>query len=330
MESLPCFGTATSILSKIHFQQAVAPNGRFGKVAQSYSVLGTFHLRPGSNFKMIQRLPLLASAKQLLAASAVIAAMAEPAVIAIAHSTPVRAQQPASKFEVTSVKPNKSGVRRYDISPKGNRFVATNVTLFALVEWAYHIEAFRIVGDPSWMTSDHFDIEAKAEGNASMDQFRWMLQTLLADRFDLKLHRETRELPRYGLVVAKGGPKLKAGKCFGTPSPANPCGGTSGSTRGTLIGRATSMEVLAQALSGILTRDVLDRTRLGGVYDFDLTWTPDELARQGPGDADAPPLDVNGGSIFTALQEQLGLRIESEKGPVEVLVIDGAKKPTEN
>jgi uncharacterized protein (TIGR03435 family) len=234
---------------------------------------------------------------------------------------------PPSGFEVASVRPNKSGDAKYSINPKGDRFAASNISLFSLVRWAYDVEAFRISGAPSWFGSDRFDVEAKSDGTPSMEQFRLMLQPLLAEQFGLRLHRETRQGPVYELVAAKGGAKLKAGKCQGTPSPGNPCGGFSGSARGSLIGREDSLADFAKNLSSILDRPVMDKTGLAGTYDFDLTWTPDEIARQGPGDPDGPAVDPNGPSFFTALEEQLGLRLEPTKGPVEFLVIDSAARP---
>jgi uncharacterized protein (TIGR03435 family) len=236
------------------------------------------------------------------------------------------AQQPS--FEVASVRLNQSGERRYSIGPKGDRFSATNIRLCDLVTWAYDLEAFQITGGPSWFSSDRFDVEAKAEGASSVGQFRLMLRPLLAQRFALRVHREARQGPVYALVVAKGGPKLKAAQCVGIPSPLNPCGGFSGSLRGSLIGRADSLAEFVKPLSSILGRPVVDKTGLGGIYDFDLNWTPDEMARPGPGDPDAPAVDPNGPSFFAALQEQLGLRLESAKGAVEVLVIDNAARPS--
>ncbi len=197
-------------------------------------------------------------------------------------------------FEAASVRLNKSGVARYSINPKGDRFSATNISLLSLVTWAYDLEAFQIVGAPSWFTSQRFDLEARAEGTPSIEQFRLMLQPLLAERFALRVYRETRQGAVYDLEVAKGGPKLKAAHCLGTPSPNNPCGGFTGSPRGSLVGRADSLGDFAKNLSSILGRPVVDKTGLEGTYDFDLNWTPDEMARQGPGDPDAPVADANG------------------------------------
>jgi uncharacterized protein (TIGR03435 family) len=186
------------------------------------------------------------------------------------------------------------------------------------------------LGGPRWLESDRFDIEAKATGNPRREQVLTMLQSMLADRFKLALHRETRELPVYEMAVAKGGPKFKARACVGQPGPDNPCGGFTVSLRGTLTGRVAPLAELAETLTTLLNRSVLDKTALTGKYDFDLKWTPDGTTIRGPGDPDAPQPDPNGPSIFTAVREQLGLELKSAKGPVEVLVIDHVEKPDAN
>ena len=258
--------------------------------------------------------------------------LAKHTLIIIAFSTlqPLIAQQNAAKFEVASIRLNRSGEPRYGVSPKGSRLTATNMNLFALVQWAYEMEDFRISGGAPWLKSDRFDIVAEAAGAQSVAQFRLLLQQLLRDRFQLEVHRQSKELAIYELTVAKGGVKLKEARCVGTPSPTNPCGGTSGSSRGNLIGRAVPMATLAKDLSGMLERPVLDKTMLKGEYDFNLTWTPDETSRRGPGDADAPLPSADGPSLFTAMQEQLGLTLRSGKGVIDVLIIDQAGFPTEN
>lgn len=243
---------------------------------------------------------------------------------------PVVAQQTTARFEVASIRLNRSGEPRYGVSPKGSRFTATNMNLFALVQWAYEMEDFRVSGGPPWLKSDRFDIAAEAAGAQSIAQFRWLLQQLLRDRFQLEVHRQSKELAIYELAVAKGGVKLKEARCVGTPGPTNPCGGTTGSNRGNLVGRAVPMATLAKDLSGMLGRPVLDKTVLKGEYDFNLTWTPDETSGRGPGDPDAPPPISDGPSLFTAMQEQLGLTLRSGKGVIDVLVIDRAEFPTEN
>jgi uncharacterized protein (TIGR03435 family) len=232
-------------------------------------------------------------------------------------------------FEVTSVKPNKSVDRQFGIVPSpGGRVRATNSTLRQLINVAYGVPDFRITGNTGWMNTDRFDIDAKAVGDPPRDQLLLMLQSLLADRFKLEVHRETRELPTYDLLLAKGGPKLKEAKCVGQPSPQNPCGAFSGSA-GHFFARAAKISQLTLFLSTHESRVVVDKTGLTGEYDMDLTWTPVDPPL-GPGDVGQAPPDPNAPSIFTALQEQLGLRAEPSKGPVEILVIDSAEKPTGN
>ena len=260
------------------------------------------------------------TARHLLSGSAVVAL-----VIGALY-----AQQARPAFETTSVKPNKSVDRRFGIVPSpGGRLRATNSTLKQLINVAYALPDFRIVGSTGWMSGDRFDIEAKAAGDPSREQLVLMLQSLLADRFQLMVHRETRELPTYEFKLMKGGPKFKEGKCVGTPGPLNPCGGFTASAWGHFVGKAARIGQLSQFLSSLQSRVVVDKTGLAGEYDLELTWTPDELPT-GPGDPDQVPPDPNGPSIFTALQEQLGLHLEPSKGPVEILVIDSAQKPSEN
>jgi uncharacterized protein (TIGR03435 family) len=162
---------------------------------------------------------------------------------------------------------------------------------------------------------------------------RERLRALLAERFQLTLHRETKEQSVYALVVAKGGPKLQQGQAKEATGPRGPMMRMG---RGELSGQGVELEMLTRTLSSQLGRTVIDRTGLKGNFDFKLTWTPDPGQSAGPpgglpAGADAPPPpDPNGPSVFTALQEQLGLRLESQKGPVEMLVIDRVEKPSEN
>jgi uncharacterized protein (TIGR03435 family) len=224
-----------------------------------------------------------------------------------------------------------------------------------LIRFAYNLDDAQISGGPSWIDSDRYDIVAKGDGNPGTDQLREMLQKLLADRFSLKLHRESKELPVYALVAAKGGSKLKEAK--DDSSGANPTsrmirGGenaVAGPRRGgvaitiggsTQIAGSMSMAQLSQTLATLVGRKVLDKTELQGNYDVKLEWTPQpgEMSMRGVppgggaggGERGAPPPDPNGVSVFTAIQEQLGLRLDSQKGPVDVLVVDSAAKPTEN
>ena len=278
-------------------------------------------------------------------------------VVALASQFPLafQAQSPATPagsaaFEVASVKRNTSGDQRVAIQIQpGGLFKATNVTLRLLLGNAYRGEASRIEGWPSWFNSDRFDIVAKAEGDAPPDQFRAMLRALLQERFKLSVHHETRELPIYALVLArrdgKLGPHLRpaavdcdtVGRGNAPPpipqSPTErlPCGMRQ--APGRILAGGVPMAPLVGNLSNFVDRLVVDRTGLKGNFDLELEWTPDQLSQPGTGVAppsDFPPPPADGPSIFTALQEQLGLKLESTKGPVEVLVIDSVERPTED
>ena len=239
------------------------------------------------------------------------------------------AQQPARpSFEVASVKPSVPRTAHFSLLELGGRFTTTNTTLKMLIGFAYDVRDYQIAGGPNWLDSAKYNVEAKpdvprpAEHNAA--RMRLMAQSLLAERFKLAIHRETKELPVYDLVVAKGGPKLK--------KAANTAEASGRRGRGLLTGVAADMPLLVNQLSQQLGRSVIDKTGLTGKYDFKLEWTPDpgELRFPAGGPDAPPPPDLSGPSIFTAVQEQLGLKLESVKGPVEILVIDHAEKPDAN
>jgi uncharacterized protein (TIGR03435 family) len=283
---------------------------------------------------------------------------------ALAAQTPQSAPTPA--FEVASIKPNNSGDGRVMMQNQPGRYIATNVTLRLLIRNAYQLQDFQITGGPSWLASDHFDINAKVP-----DEFRamappapgsgpgplqLMIRSLLAERFKLVVHNETKESPIYALILARSdgklGPGLKksnvdcaalfaAGRARGgaMPPPPQPgermqCGMRIGP--GNLMGGGALMPQFANTLGMFAGRIVVDRTGLEGAYDVDLTWTPDQMPQRPPGAGDGPPqingvaVDPNGPSLFTAVQEQLGLKLDSQRGPVEMLVIDRAEKPVEN
>jgi len=254
-------------------------------------------------------------------------------------------------FEVASIKPNSGDDRRIGIQfMPGGGLRTTGTTLKFLVTFAYDVRDFQVSGGPGWLNSDRFDIVAKSGGseNATQDdmrnmtdeqmktaaeQMRLKLQALLADRFQLTIHRESKEQPVYALVIGKNGSKLQESKVQqkGDRRRMMRMG------RGELTGDGVGLEMLAENLSSQLGRPVIDRTGLKGDFDFKLTWTPDpgqSMAGFGgppPPGADAPPPpDPNGPSIFTAVQEQLGLRLESQKGPVNLIVIDRVEKLSEN
>jgi uncharacterized protein (TIGR03435 family) len=229
--------------------------------------------------------------------------------------TPSQAQR--AEFEVASIKPTatKDGSLAVNFPP-GGRFSVRNLTLKQLLQNAYAMQDYQVSGGPGWIGSVGFDIEARASadtGEPSRQQVLRMVQTLLADRFHLALRRETRQLPVYTLVVGKTGPRLQ---------PADSNAGRSKTMFGQLIVQKMSMTELANILALDLKRPVKDETGLKGEFAFTLEWTP------GLRDSDDRPSSRP--SLFTAVQEQLGLKLESAKGPVEVLVIDSAEKLSEN
>jgi uncharacterized protein (TIGR03435 family) len=280
-----------------------------------------------------------------------------PIVAGLVTETPILAvgQEPGNAvvFEVAAVRPNRSGERAAQIEEEpGGRYTAINASLRILILRAYQISDERLIGAPDWMRTERFDIVAKLEreppavSRGEPGERLLALRSLLAERFELVVHFETRQFPMYALVMAaadgKPGPKLTpaSGACSpdnmeariaaaqaGKPI-AGVCGSQFGSGRIQIGGRPLS--VFARGLSGSrdIGRAVIDRTGLAGDWDVDLTYSPapDRLPQQldaplhpvqGP-----PAFDPNGPSLFTALQEQLGLKLESIQGPMEVLVVD--------
>jgi uncharacterized protein (TIGR03435 family) len=191
--------------------------------------------------------------------------------------------------------------------------------------YAYWIHPTQVLGATGWMDSDKFDVVAKPEGDqVPEDQLRKMLQTLLADRLQLKFHHEMKELQAYAFVVGKTGSKMKAR----TPGDGGP-GFRLVFQGARLPGRNASIAQLAFVLQAIvLDRPVIDKTGLTGNFDFDLSWMPNETQFGGKGATMAA--DPDSPDIFTAVQEQLGLRLEAQRDPVDVLVIDRAEKPSAN
>jgi uncharacterized protein (TIGR03435 family) len=234
--------------------------------------------------------------------------------------------QPASTrvFEVASVKPHPDPPHIIGVKTTGARLIADAETVGGLVMWAYNLKNYQVTGtDPSPVGDTMFDVVAKAEGDdtPAKDEFRTMLQNLLADRFKLKVHREIREMPVYALVVGKNGPKLK---------PSAPDAAPGGRIQ--LVGRnyeytvplATMDDIVDGVANSFLDRPVVDRTGLIGPFNLKLTYTPNTRGNRTP-DPDSPDL-----SIFTAVQDQLGLKLESQKAGIEILVIDHVEKPSEN
>jgi len=297
--------------------------------------------------------------KKLLLIAAGAMAAAGPVVFGMIQEPQIQPGSPvvgtASKipaFEVASIKPDKSGTDMTMLRTTPVGFSASNIALKVLIQQAYGIEDNQIVGAPSWLGSARYDIEAKVSSsdtdalhNLSSDQRRLMLQPLLADRFQLKVHTEVRDLPVLTLVIAKGGPKLHEAKPGDTyPNGLKDFNGQGGGPGmmlmrpGQLTGQGLPLSSLARVLTQQLGSTVQDKTGLTGKYDLTLQWTPDrngsampgapEPGLQGPGSGGST--DASGPSIFSAIQEQLGLKLESQKGPVEVLVIDHVETPSEN
>lgn len=220
------------------------------------------------------------------------------------------------------------------------RLTAKGVTLRGLIEQAYGIEDDQILGAPKWVDSQNFDIEAKVDNadettlkNLSPDQYKLMFQSFLKSRFQLKVHWETKDLPVLALVVAKGGSKLKPAKPGdtypdGIKGPDGKPGGHAGLMRwgrGQLTGQGISIASLVPPMTRITGRIVQDKTGLTGTYDIELRWTEETDSAGGAGSPDSA-----GPSIYTAIQEQLGLKFESQKEPVQVLLIDHVDQPSDN
>jgi uncharacterized protein (TIGR03435 family) len=232
--------------------------------------------------------------------------------------------QTAESFAVASVKtadPNE----RYSLyyTPSAGIFSAKGATLDQLISFAYNVRAFQIAQGPKWRGDTRFEVYAKAEGPTpkgpeEADPYRRMLRALLAERFHLLAKTETREMPLYELVVDKSGSKLKESSVR--------AGGVSFGP-GRLTGNGATMSLFATMLSRQLESSVVDKTGLTGRYDFELKWQADTGA--GPQDNAATP-DGSASSIFTAIRADLGLRLQSARGPVEIVVIESVEKPTEN
>ena len=266
-------------------------------------------------------------------------------VIALAQSTPAPAPATAPPaFDVVSIhrsgaKTTVNGNVEFSFMKTDNTddgFIAENITPKALIADAYNIKLDSIAGGPDWMGSESYDISAKvaaSDGAAPVKltkaQRRQMLQTLLADRFRLAVHNETKDAPIYELVVAKGGPNLHAftpgnGATRGVTGPDGRfySGIDSLGAHGMIVLQGYPVSLLADFLKPELQRPVIDKTDLAGKYDISLRWTPDNTP------ADSPL--AGGPSLFAAVQEQLGLKLNSTKGPVTTLVIDHIERPSAN
>jgi uncharacterized protein (TIGR03435 family) len=217
------------------------------------------------------------------------------------------------EFEVASIHPTppqEPGHMSIGMSIDKGMLRASGMTLKFLIEQAYDVRDFQVIGGPSWIGSLQYDINAKIDGDPTNEQMQAMMQSLLADRFKLQVHREKKEMPCYALVVGKSGSKL---------TKAEKEGGNMSMSRGSFTGQGLPVKAIAHAVEQVLGRAVIDKTGLTGNFDFKLEWTPDEARTDG-----------EGASIFTALQEQLGLRLENTRGLVDTVMVDRLEKATEN
>jgi len=238
---------------------------------------------------------------------------------------PLGAETPPS-FDAASIKPITGRVvTEMRINP--GRLVARGATLTYLIEQAYGLPPLRISGGPAWVASERFDIEATAEGSHSKDELLHRLQTLLADRFKLKFHRETKELPAAVLTVGKNGTKLQASvKQEGSDPSISQRIIREGVRRLEFTGQRVSLPFLANHLSRRLNLIVVDRSGLAGEFDFNVEITPDPVEA---GDRNIPEREVVA-RIFMDFIQKIGLKLESQKVPVEITVLDQAEKPGEN
>lgn len=238
----------------------------------------------------------------------------------------------AQTFEVASVKPSEPGGRGMSISrAPGGRFTSENVPLRFLITFAYDVRDHQVTGGPGWLNTDRWDITAKAESEVpntpeGAERMRTMVKALLAERFGLVIRRDSKEMPVYALVIGKNGPKL-------IPSTPEAKGPRLNMGRGKLTGTKVELAMLANTLANNLGRTVVDETGLKGPFDFTLEFLQEQEGPLGPKNPEAPKessVESDLPSLFTAVQEQLGLKLESKRGPVEVLVIEKAEKATGN
>jgi uncharacterized protein (TIGR03435 family) len=239
------------------------------------------------------------------------------------------------RFDVVSVKENKGDGHMVRMAMAPDGFSATNLKLRDLICMAYGVRPDQIVGAPEWVGSTGFDIDAKVDGSdvavmkeLTISQRRAMLVPLLSDRFGLQLHKEQKTMAVYDLVVRQGGVKLKPAAASPTPDDAHSpdAGPQVMMGAGQMSGSNLSTAILADQLATVLKRTVIDQTNLAGKYDVHLQWSPDEESKMGDSDA----ASTRGPSIFTAVQEQLGLQLVPGRGPVEILAVDQVTKPSPN
>jgi uncharacterized protein (TIGR03435 family) len=232
-------------------------------------------------------------------------------------------------YDVATIKPSKPDAQGKGFTLRGTHMIVTNFSIEELITLSYNLHPKQVTGGPPWLAADHYDMEIVPdhEGLPSLEQARGIVRKLLADRFAFKFHEETKDMPAYVLTVAKTGSKLaKSGS-----DPKSPPG--MGGPPGRYMMRNGSMGEFAQSMQGILDRPVIDQTGLKDRYDLKLSWTPDESQYGGR----LPPQNADNGAnadplppLFTAIQEQLGLKLDATKAPVKVMVIESIDTPSAN
>jgi len=249
-------------------------------------------------------------------------------------------RQPERAFEVASVVPNRSGSAQMVIrTPRSGLVSATNVTVATLLRYAYDIPEFRIVDAPAWVVTEHFDVTARGHANATVSETRQMVRGLLAERFSVVVRTAQREISMDALTRAgtSTGPQLRPSsvECSaeGAPLPSMPSASPHCTLRvafGRINGTGQHIADLVGALSRLTRRHVVDETALAGRYDFVLAYTPDAVTLDPATRSEFPAIDPDGPALNTALQEQLGLRLRTTRGPVDVLVVERALPPGPN
>lgn len=279
----------------------------------------------------------------LLLIAAILLIVATPSLSGQGDTAKSEMELPASnppaklpEFVVASIRPNNSGTAAFRLAFTADGVRIENASMLMIIRAAYGMFNSlddKFYGVPGWAKTQRFDIEAKVDGadaaqfqKLSFDKRQIMVQSLLENRFRMRAHHETKDQSIYLLVIAKNGSKLQ--RAAGDPDP----GGTMQRKRGQIVARDIVISQLVTALTQTVSRTVQDKTGLTGKYDLTLNWAPDEdspsmPATAGANDQSSPP---SGPSIFTAIQEQLGLKLEAAKGPVECLVIDHVEMPSEN
>jgi bla regulator protein blaR1 len=269
-----------------------------------------------------------------LLTAATLVAIAVPVCIGVLHA---QAKPDDARFEVASIRPGNPEIKRAGLQfTPGGGLQATNITLKFLVQFAYDVQWRQVSGGPGWIETDWYNVIAKGPSDSNQASpaeqrqlSRRRLQTLLSERFGLVVRRESKVTAGYALIVAKGGPKLKE-----TALPESL--GIRGASRGEISGEGVSLELFANWASGSTGRNVVDKTGLTGRYDFTLRWSP-QPGESGPskGGVVAAPApadagDPSGPTLFTAIQEQLGLKLEPQQVSADFIVIERAEKPSEN